>query len=430
MFYSQYKQDEILEKNIFKGYKNGFFVDVGANDGIKINNTLYFEKNNGWNGINIEANSDVFNLLIKNRPNNININVAVCNENGSTEFIKNTGYTEMISGIKNNYDNRHLQRLNDENIKYNSTTEIININTKRLENIFDENNINNINYLSIDVEGAEFEVIKSINFDKVFIDVIEFENNYDDTSKPIIEFLESKDFIIYDKQKDIFMINKKSEFFITKNLLFIGSSNMSEIEFYSKTYNNGVFIEANDETIQNLQNNLDMSNKKYDTNFIALNYLITSDNNKEYDFNVFTNKGSSSIYKKDNDKWIWNQNIKEDYCKKLTSIRLDSLLTEKNIFINKTFDVVIDVQGAELEVLKSFGKFLNYINCVQLESNADKFYKNQSTIYEIDKFLIDNNFVLINGTNNTIDCIKKIGQGDLIYARNKNIKTIFKNYQE
>ena len=214
MFYSQYKQDEILEKNIFKGYKNGFFVDVGANDGIKINNTLYFEKNNNWKGINIEANPDIFNSLVVNRPNCTNINIAISNEVGTTEFIKNTGYTEMISGIKNTYDKRHLERLNNENKKFNSTTNIIKVNTDKLENIFEKNNIKHINYLSIDVEGGEYEVIKSINFDKVFIDVIEFECNYYDTSLPIIEYLKKKNFIIFFKEKDIFMINKNSSFFI------------------------------------------------------------------------------------------------------------------------------------------------------------------------------------------------------------------------
>jgi parallel beta-helix repeat protein len=44
MFCSQDKQDEYLENNIFKGYKNGFYMHIGAHDGIIINNTLYFEK--------------------------------------------------------------------------------------------------------------------------------------------------------------------------------------------------------------------------------------------------------------------------------------------------------------------------------------------------------------------------------------------------
>lgn len=49
MYYSQDKQDEYLELNVFKEYKDGVFMDIGAHDGISINNTLYFEKHNNWN---------------------------------------------------------------------------------------------------------------------------------------------------------------------------------------------------------------------------------------------------------------------------------------------------------------------------------------------------------------------------------------------
>jgi hypothetical protein len=89
---------------------------------------------------------------------------------------------------------------------------IIKVPTKRLETVFDENNIKHVNYLSIDVEGAEYSVIKSINFKKVFIDVIEFENNYEDISLPIIGYLEAKDYILLQKGADIFMIHKDSQF--------------------------------------------------------------------------------------------------------------------------------------------------------------------------------------------------------------------------
>lgn len=210
---SQFKQDKYLETNIFKGYKNGFFVDVGAYDGIKINNTLYFEKYNNWTGINIEPIKKVYDKLVINRPNSINLNYAICNNNGITNFICNTGYTEMISGIEDNYNKKHYQRLLKENHKMGSTTEIIKVNTKKLETICDENKVLHINYLSIDVEGSEFEVIKSINFDRVFIDVIEFENNYDDISIPIIKYLEKRNFVLIYKSNDIFMINKKSNFY-------------------------------------------------------------------------------------------------------------------------------------------------------------------------------------------------------------------------
>ena len=212
MFNSQHKQDMLLELSVFKGYKNGFFIDIGAHDGVTINNTLYFEKYNNWSGINIEPIKKVYDKLVVNRPNSININCAISNNDGTAEFLSNDGYTEMLSGLKDNFDPRHLERLQKENNQMGSTTQTITVITKKLETICDEYNIIHINYLSIDVEGAEFEVIKSINFDKIFIDIIEFENNYDDTSGPIIQYLENKNYIIIHKSLDIFMIHENSIF--------------------------------------------------------------------------------------------------------------------------------------------------------------------------------------------------------------------------
>ena len=212
MFYSQDKQDQYLETHIFKGYKNGVFMDIGAHDGKSINNTLYFEESNNWTGVNVEPIKKVYNDLVVNRPNCININCAVCNNDGISEFICNKGYTEMISGIKDTFDPRHMQRLQRENRRYGSTTEIIEVETKKLETICDSHKISHINYLSIDVEGAEFEVIKSINFDKIYIDVIAFENNYNNASIPIIKYLEERNYVVIHKSLDIFMIHKNSIF--------------------------------------------------------------------------------------------------------------------------------------------------------------------------------------------------------------------------
>ena len=211
-FYSQDHQDEFLETNVFKGFKNGFFVDVGAHDGVSINNSLFFEKNNDWTGINVEPIESVYSKLIVNRPQCININCAVNNEDGFSEFILNKGYTEMISGLKNEFDPRHKNRLSVELSHFGGTTEIVTVPTKRLETIFTENNVSLVNYLSIDVEGAEFEVIKSINFDKVFIDVIGFENNYEDQGLIIMNYLKEKGYRLLQKSMDIIMIHTKSKF--------------------------------------------------------------------------------------------------------------------------------------------------------------------------------------------------------------------------
>ena len=218
MFYSQVKQDEILENNIFKGFQNGFFVDIGAHDGVTINNTLFFEKERGWKGINVEPIPDIYKKLVENRPNCVNLKYAVCNKEGISDFLLNKGYTEMLSGLKDTFDQRHLQRLERENKETSSTTELIQVETKRFESICDEYNVRHIHYLSIDVEGAESDVIQSINFDKVFIDVIGFENNFEDTSLPIITYLMLKGYNLIISYSDVLMIHKNSEFFKTCTL--------------------------------------------------------------------------------------------------------------------------------------------------------------------------------------------------------------------
>ena len=212
MFFSQYKQDEYLHNNVFKGFKNGIFMDVGAHNGIAINNTLYFQKNHNWSGINIEPIKKVYDDLIKNRPLDINLNCAISDKNGTANFLCNSGYTEMLSGLTDNYDPRHINRINLEIDKMGGKSENITVETKRIDTICKDHKITHIHYLTIDVEGAEFSVIKSINFNDVFIDIIQFENNYKDTALEIIKFLENKNFQVIKFAEDVFMINIKSQF--------------------------------------------------------------------------------------------------------------------------------------------------------------------------------------------------------------------------
>lgn len=212
MYYSQFKQDEILENTIFKNYKYGIFVDIGAHDGETFNNTLYFEKNNKWNGYNIEPIPSVFEKLVINRPTCININCAISSSNGIEDFILNDGYTEMLSGLVKNYDERHINRLKNELQQNGGNSKVIKIKTKTFQSLCEEYNIKYINLLTIDVEGAEFDIIKSIDFDKVFIDVILFENNYEDVSEPIIKYLNSYNYRVLLKSGDIYMLNIHSKF--------------------------------------------------------------------------------------------------------------------------------------------------------------------------------------------------------------------------
>jgi len=212
-YYGQHLQDEFLEQNIFCGFRNGYFVDVGAHDGITINNTYFFEKERGWRGILVEPLPNVYKDLVKNRPNAMTLNVAIDDMDGTTDFIMNTGYTEMLSGIQRHYAPEHNERLKSELSSQGGSSTVVPIVTRRLQSIFDEHKVQHVHLLSIDVEGAEFPVIQSIDFDKVFIDVIVFEANYSSQTQAILQYLTQKDFVQFHfNGLDIFMVHKQSTF--------------------------------------------------------------------------------------------------------------------------------------------------------------------------------------------------------------------------
>jgi FkbM family methyltransferase len=213
VFYSQDGQDSFLDTQIFRGYRRGVFVDVGAYDGVTFSNTLFFEKDRKWTGLNIEPHPDFFKELVVARPRCTNLNVAIDAKEGSTEFLHIDGPTSVLSGILENYDPRHLARIARECDALGTHRNVIQVPTRRLDTLFREHRLTRIHYLSIDVEGSEMNCIQTIDFDEVYIDVIGFENNFEDASRPIVEYLVQKGYKqIPFKSYDIFMIREKSPF--------------------------------------------------------------------------------------------------------------------------------------------------------------------------------------------------------------------------
>lgn len=212
--YSQYYQD-VIAFSILNNLKDGTFVDVGAHDGRYLSNTLLLEEK-GWTGICVEPIKSLFDDCQKLRKNSKCYNVAIYESEGEVEFQENTGYTSGLSGIVSEYDPRHLSRVEKENDEHSIKPSMIKVQTRRLDDILRENDVKRVHYLSIDVEGAELKVLKSINFEEVFIDLIDFEANYPEQAQEIVNFLLEKGFILMRlpvPSIDIFMINQKSEYF-------------------------------------------------------------------------------------------------------------------------------------------------------------------------------------------------------------------------
>jgi FkbM family methyltransferase len=187
-----------------------------------------------------------------------------------------------------------------------------------------------------------------------------------------------------------------------RNLLFIGSNDMVEIINYVEKYKNGLFIEAIPNVYEKLRINLE-SVKNYGTNYIPINALVTSEENMEYNFNLFNNDSSSSIYSPNPDFSSWWQQILSIDSKiqgngireviKLSSKTINTILKQYD-WENVQYDVILDVQGAELEVLKGFGtKNLSNIEEIVVEVSSQQFYSGGTVFEDLDKFLIENGFV-------------------------------------
>ena len=157
--------------------KNGFFVDVGAHNGISWSNVLVLEKLFGWTGISIEADVDLYNELVTNVSSEC-LNFAISNKTDEQIFWSITGSISGLSGLESGFKNDHKERIANELIKNPSSIctkkQMI---PKRLDNILADRNITHINYLSIDVEGNELEVLMSLDFKKVTCSLISVESN-------------------------------------------------------------------------------------------------------------------------------------------------------------------------------------------------------------------------------------------------------------
>jgi FkbM family methyltransferase len=172
-----YKLDQIIRKS------GGFFIELGANDGITQSNTAYFEFFRGWKGLLIEPSQEKYEQCCKNRPNSIVKNYACVDNSYHLDHILGDFTGSLMSSVNGS-------RLNSSNL--------VSVPTVTLERLLDQytNPGQIIDLLSLDTEGYELPILRGLNLNKyrpryMLIEI------YTKDFNEIVSFLLSHNYILH-----------------------------------------------------------------------------------------------------------------------------------------------------------------------------------------------------------------------------------------
>lgn len=196
---SQVGQDRYMNDKFAKGAVNGVFVEVGAFDGYHLSNTYFFEKQLDWTGICVEAHPTHFAKLKQNR-DCVCVHGAAFSKPGKLRLRISTE-NKMLSGVTSHH-NTHARMK--------GTISQVEVPGVVLKKLFRDHDIKIVDYMSVDTEGSELEVLKGVDFSAVHINIINLEHNFDKKHLDAIHaFLTSRGFVV-DRYlvHDVFYRNK------------------------------------------------------------------------------------------------------------------------------------------------------------------------------------------------------------------------------
>lgn len=157
--YSQLQQDlvALYLSNIKVGNSRPkYFVEIGANDGISLSNTFMLETRHKWNGLLSEANKSLFEDLVKNRKHSRIDCRAVARFSGEKRV--------FLKAMDSEYSSLENVSIHEKSQFKVESIEVVTVNATDL---LEENNAPSfIDFLSLDTEGNEFEILSGLNFNK------------------------------------------------------------------------------------------------------------------------------------------------------------------------------------------------------------------------------------------------------------------------
>lgn len=181
--YSHIDIDNVpLDKTMIQILKkqDGFFVEVGAHDGLFRSNTKLLEEYFGWRGLLVEPSLVAYEQCARNRPD------ALCYHCGLGSF------EEEGKVIYGDFDGHPMSSVGGVRRGNQPTTAVT---LYPLQKLLDENGISHIDFMSLDTEGYEYKILQGIDFNRTTFDYFLIEL-YPDEYDDVVQFLQSKGFLL------------------------------------------------------------------------------------------------------------------------------------------------------------------------------------------------------------------------------------------
>ena len=169
---SQAGQDLVVDR-LFKGKRGGTFADIGGYDGVSGSNTLWLETHRGWTGVLVEPVAAQREKAEEVRRCPC-LPYAVAAQDGTATLIEvREGFTQM-SGLEGSYDAGMLARVRADP---RHSEAVVEVETRTLSRILTESGVPDPDFLSLDIEGGELDVLAAFPFDRHRVGLWSIENN-------------------------------------------------------------------------------------------------------------------------------------------------------------------------------------------------------------------------------------------------------------
>lgn len=183
-------------------FRTGFFLEIGANDGFTLSNTVYLEQKFGWRGILIEANQK-YKVSLAERKKSVIVNKALASKEGEAVFVD----AGLYGGLKSSLDDAHSL--------YTKSAAHITVHCTTLQEVLDTAGApDRIDFVSVDVEGGEVPIVEQmVASDRRFgCGCIEFNKRREDYSRMVLLLKGAGYRVVWENQteQDLFFVDNET----------------------------------------------------------------------------------------------------------------------------------------------------------------------------------------------------------------------------